>query len=113
MRRQCCAFSHYETGVVMNTETLAGRTLKILILFVCGLVFGLFLTVTGQEVASVAEGQIGGGIAYFLGWGVTYLGYFVMIVSVLAAGISWVVVAVKSLVNPQRNKNSDDSNPLS
>ena len=97
----------------MNTETFAGRTLKILISFVCGLAFGLFLTVTGQDVVSDAEGRVGGGLAYFLGWGVTYLGYFVMIVSGLAAGISWVVVAVKSRGNPQRNNNSDDSNPLS
>jgi hypothetical protein len=96
----------------MNTETFAGRSLKIFILFLSGLAFGLFLTVTGRGVASDAEGQLGGGIAFFIGWGITYLGYFVMIVSVLAAGISWVVVAVKSRVGPQRIENSDDSNPV-
>ena len=96
----------------MNTEELVGRNLRIFILFLSGLAFGLFLTVTGHGVASDAEGQLGGGIAFFIGWGITYLGYFVMIVSVLAAGISWVVVAVKSWVDPQRKKNSDDSNPV-
>lgn len=96
----------------MNTEKLAGRTLLILILFLSGLAFGLFLTVTGHGVASDAEGQLGGGLVVFFGWGMTYLGYFVMVVSVIAAGISWGVIAVKSLVDPQRRKNSDDSNPV-
>ena len=95
----------------MNTEPLAGRILKIFILLLLGLASGLFLTVTGHEAASNAEGQLGGGIAFFIGWGVIYLGYFVMFVSVLAAVISGVVVAVKSLVDPQRNKNGDNRSP--
>lgn len=102
IRRQCCALPHYEAGVAMNTEKNAGLIRLIVSLFCLGL--GIYATRSGYEVVSISEGQLGGGLAMLFGWITVGFGFLIMVVSVIAAGISLVVSA--------KEANSDDSNPV-
>ena len=102
IRRQCCALPHYEAGVAMNTEKNAGLIRLIVSLFCLGL--GIYATRSGYEVVSISEGQLGGGLAMLFGWITVGFGFLIMVVSVIAAGISLVVSA--------KEINSDDSNPV-
>lgn len=94
----------------MKTGKIASRT--FLVLFLSGFAFGLFMAVVGHGIVADNIDQGGGGLAALFGWGFAGLGYFVMGVSVLAAGIPWAVTAFVSRVDPNRDNNSDESDPV-
>ena len=91
----------------MKTDKIAAGLL--LTLFIAGLAFGLFLTITGHGISSEAAGQGGGGLAMLFGWALAGMGYFVLGVAVIGAGIPWIVVTIKSRDDQQRAPENDDS----
>jgi hypothetical protein len=91
----------------MNNGKIASRT--FLILFLSGIAFGLFMVVTGDGVAASNIDQGGGGLAVLFGWGFAGLGYFIMAASVLFAGIPWLVTALISHTDSQRNNHSEEN----